>query len=452
MRSKIFLTAGGLALTTVAILAAIQLFASRRNDLSSARAAAPLSLRANSADSQIQIAESRIARLPSEPESYNQLAAAFMQKARETGDFGLNARAEAALDQSFKLAPDNRSTMTLHATLLLTYHKFRDALDEAKRMQTSGDVTPEMYGIMTDALVELGDYSEAIKAAQEMMNMRPDAAAYARVSYLRALHGDLEGAIEAMRIAVKATNPNNAENASWYRVHLGVELMNAGKREEAEREFDIALKVFPGYHLALAAKGRARAAAGDFDAAVDFYRQAQERVPLPDYAIALGDLYTRLGRTNEAKQQEQLVEFIERDTAGAAALYSRQLALFWADHDTKLDEALEIMKREHAAREDVLTYDALAWCFFKKGQMTEAAEAIKQAKRLGTRDARIFYHAGMIYDAMGDHRRAAEQLQLALSTDRAFNVVQAEVAQRRLDEIANSAKQGSGHAAKTNLG
>lgn len=439
MRAKIFLTAGGLALTTVATLAAIQLFASRRNDSSSVRAATPLTLRANSADSQIQLAESRIARLPSDPESYNQLAAAFMQKARETGDFGFNARAEAALDQSLKLAPDNRSTMTLHATLLLTYHKFREALDEARRMQTSGDVTPEMYGIMTDALVELGDYSEAIKAAQQMMNMRPDAAAYARVSYLRALHGDLDGAIEAMRIAVKASNPNNAENASWYRVHLGVELMNAGKHEEAEREFDIALKVFPGYHLALAAKGRARAAAGDFDAAVDFFRQAQERVPLPDYAIALGDLYTKLGRTNEAKQQEQLVEFIERDTAGAAALYSRQLALFWADHDMKLDEALEIMKREHAAREDVLTYDALAWCFFKKGQLTEAAEAIKQAKRLGTRDARIFYHAGMIDDAMGDHRRAAEELQLALGTDRVFSVVQAEVAQRKLAEMRRRA-------------
>jgi tetratricopeptide (TPR) repeat protein len=435
MRSKIFLTIGALALTTAAILAAIQLLSSRRNASSSVHAATPLTLRSNSADSQIQVAEARIAQLPSDPDGYNQLAAAFMQKARETGDFGFNVRAEAALDQSMKLAPDNRSSQTLHATLLLTYHKFREALEEAKRMQAAGPETPELYGIMTDALVELGDYSAAIKAAQKMMNMRPDAAAYARVSYLRALHGDLEGAIEAMRVAVKASNPNNPENASWYRVHLGVELMNAGKREEAEREFDIALKVFPGYHLALAAKGRARAAAGDFDTAVDFFRQSQERVPLPDYAIALGDLYTKLGRSNEAKQQQQLLEFIERDNAGNPSLYSRQLALFWADHDTKLDEALAIMQREHAAREDVLTYDALAWCLFKKGQLSEAAEAIKQAERLGTRDARIFYHAGMIYDALGDHLRAAENLQLALATDRAFNVVQAEAAQQKLAEM-----------------
>ena len=435
MRAKIFLTAAGFGLAILATSGCLQLLAGRRNDSRSVRATTPLTLRANSADSQIQMAEARIARIPSDPDGYNQLAAAFMQKARETGDFGFNGRAEAALDQSLKMAPDNRTALTLHATLLLTYHKFREALEEAKRMQTSGAVTPEIYGIMTDALVELGDYAEAIKAAQQMMNMRPDAAAYARVSYLRALHGDLEGAIEVMRIAVKATNPNNAENASWYRVHLGVELMNAGQPEEAEREFDIALKIFPGYHLALAAKGRARAAAGDFDAAVDFYRQAQQRVPLPDYAIALGDLYRKLGRPNEAKQQQQLVEFIERDNASSAALYSRQLALFWADHDTKLDEALEIMKRERAVRADVLTYDALAWCLFKKGRLGEAAEAIKQAKRLGTRDARIFFHAGMIDDALGDHRRAAEEFQLALGTDRAFNLVQAEAAQRKLTEM-----------------
>src|SRR5438034_3266271 len=128
-------------------------------------------------------------------------------------------------------------------------------------------------------------------SAQKMMNLRPDAAAYSRVAYLRALHGDLAGAIAAMRVAVKAANPANPENASWYRVHLGVELMSAGQRIEAEREFDIALKILPGYHLALAAKGRARTGAGDLEAAVEFYRQAQQRVPLPDYAIALGDLY-----------------------------------------------------------------------------------------------------------------------------------------------------------------
>ena len=118
-----------------------------------------------------------------------------MQKARETGDFGFNARAEAALDHSLELSPDDPLTLTMQATLLLTYHRFAEALAGAKRIQASGPDSAELCGIMTDAQVELGDYEEAIKSAQKMMNLRPDAAAYARVSYLRALHGDVDGAI-----------------------------------------------------------------------------------------------------------------------------------------------------------------------------------------------------------------------------------------------------------------
>jgi tetratricopeptide (TPR) repeat protein len=284
---------------------------------------------------------------------------------------------------------------------------------------------------MTDALVELGDYPEAIKAAQRMMDLRPDSASYSRASYLRALHGDLDGAIDAMRVAVKAANPSKPENAGWFRVYLGLELMKAGKRVEGEREFDIALEIFPNYHLALSAKGRARAAAGDFDNAIEYYKRAQERVPLPEVVIALGDIYTKLGRTADAARQYELVEFIER-TGAASSTYSRQLALFWADHDMKLDEALEIMQRERVARADIYTSDALAWCLYKKGRITEARESLEQAMRLGTRDGRIFYHAGMIYDALGERCLATKYLKLALDTDPSFDVLQADVAKRRL--------------------
>ena len=441
MRSKLLLITAVVMVAGLAPFAAIRALRGPTENLRSEVSAPLPDARVAQSDRQIQLAQTRIKRLPSQADGYNLLAAAYMQKARETGDFGFNARAESALNKSLELAPEDRSTLTMRATLLLTYHRFREAFTEAQRIQASGSEIPELYGVMTDALVELGDYPQAVNMAQQMMNLRPDAASYSRVSYLRALHGDLEGAIEAMRVAVKATNPNNPENAGWYRVNLGIELLNAGRREEAEREFDVALKMFPGYHLALAAKGRARIAAGDFEGGIDFYRQAQDRVPLPEYAIALTDLYTKLERKDEAKRQQELVEFIERDSVDNAALYSRQLALFWADHDTKLDEALEIMKREHAMRADVFTDDVLAWCLFKKGQLSEAKEAIEQAQRLGTRDARIFYHAGTIYDALGDHRRAANQLQLALATDRSFNVLQAEAAQRRLSELTSPANR-----------
>ncbi len=393
-----------------------------------------LDQRATPADREIRAAQALIERAPKLPVGYNRLASAYMQKARETGDFGYNARAEEALKHSFQAEPDNHDATRLQAYLLLTYHRFGEALPVAQRAVAQSPKDYEAYGALVDALVELGQYEEAKKAVQTMLDIRPYTASYARASYLRSLYGNTEGAIEAMRMAVESASPANPENLAWCLIYLGDELMNAGRLDEAEREYDRALFSFPDYHLALAAKARARLAAGDTDNAIAFYKRAQERVPLPDTAIALGDLYTKLGRSAEAKQQYELVEFIER-TSAASGTYSRQLALFYADHDIKLDEALAIAQREREARSDIYTSDALAWCLYKKGDLAGAKKSVDEALRLGTRDARMNFHAGMIYQALGERGNATKHLQLALKINPSFDVLQADVAKQTLRAI-----------------
>jgi len=101
--------------------------------------------------------------------------------------------------------------------------------------------------------------------AQKMVDLRPDTSAYSRIAYLRSLHGDTQGAIRAMQVAVKAALPGDPESVAWCRVQLGNELMNAGKRDEAEREYDKALLIFPGHRAAIEAKARARIAGADFN-------------------------------------------------------------------------------------------------------------------------------------------------------------------------------------------
>jgi tetratricopeptide (TPR) repeat protein len=394
-----------------------------------------LDQRATPADRHISTAQAAIERAPKSPDGYNLLAAAYTQKARETGDFGYYARVEAALERSFEAAPGNHAATRMQAYLLLAYHRFDEALAVARRAVAQQPKDYEAYGALVDAHVELGQYEEAKKAVQAMLDLRPYTASYARASYLRALHGDTEGAVEAMRLAVQSANPGDPETVAWCRVHLGDELMNAGKRAEAEREYDHALFLFPDYHLALAAKARARLAANDTDAAVELYKRAQERVPSPETAIALGDIYTSSGRAAEAKKQFEFVEFVER-TGASGGTYSRQLALFWADHDMKLDEALAAARRERATRSDIYTSDTLAWCLYKKGQYAEAKTAIDEALRLGTRDAAINYHAGMIYRALGERRAAAKHLQLALKLNPSFDVIQADVARQALRSLA----------------
>lgn len=390
-------------------------------------------------DRQIGAAQKLIEQKPSDVKGYNLLCAAFLKKARETGDFGFNTKAETALNKSFELAngEDNYDAIRLNAMLELANHRFAEALETAKQASDLQPNDPQNYGAMTDAQIELGDYDEAFKSAETMMNMRPGTSSYTRVSYLRELQGDIKGAIEAMQAAAEAAP--DPETLAWCRTHLGDLLINTGNIAAADHEFDIALFHFPEYHLALAGKARARIAVGDFEAAIEFYKKAQERVPLPETAIALGDLYTKQGNAEEAKKQYDLLEFIENASASSAgSTYSRQLALFYADHDQKLDDALAIAERERAARSDIYTCDALAWCFYKKGNFAEAEKAITEALRLGTRDARIKYHAGMIENALGNKIDAVKFLKLALEINPEFDVLQADIARQTLSNLNDS--------------
>ena len=386
------------------------------------------------ADLRLRAGESQIKLRPDKPEGYNLLASAWMQKARETGDFGCNAKADEALNNSLRVEPDNYDALKLRAKLLLTYHRFREGLDLARRAQSMRPTDHDAYGALTDAYVELGEYPAAIEAAQKMVDLRPDAASYARVAYLRSLHGDTEGAIAAMQVAVKSSSPKEPEAAAWARVHLGLELANAGKLAEAELEFDKALLTFPGHKLALDAKARSRIAAGDLNSAIQIYEREQSDSPSADVALALADLYAHTNRLADANKQYETFESLERDNVAAENSW-HHMVNYWLDHDKNLVLALEHAQREYASRKDIFTCDTFAWALFKNGQLAEAKRVMKEALRTGSRDARLLYHSGMIANSLGERDEAIKSLQLALKLNPVFNLKNAPIARITLDSL-----------------
>lgn len=385
-------------------------------------------------DQRILRARQAIDKMPNSSDGYNQLAAAYMQKARETANFDYNASADDALMRSLAVEPDNYDALKLRSKLQLTYHRFADALETARRAQNVRVDDHDVWGQITDALVELGEYTAAVRAAQKMVDLRPDSSAYARVSYLRELHGDTNGAIQAMTAAVKAANPNDPEGVAWCRTQLGNELMNVGNLEAAEREFDRALLIFADHHLALQGKARALMAAGDLQGAARIYEQQQSKTPSADAALALGDLYTLLGREDAAKTEYQQFESLERENAALERSY-RHMFNYWLDHDLNLGEALIRATSEYDSRKDIFTCDSLAWALFKNGRVEEAKDLINRALRTGTKDARINYHAGMIYKTLNIRDRAAQHLQLGAALNSSFDPIQAETAKKMLAEL-----------------
>ena len=403
-----------------------------KQDASKAESAASSSAVTLTGDAEIDAAQKVIEKMPNAANGYNILAIIYIRRARETGDFSLNSKAQTAIDRALELEPDNSGTKKLQASLLLTFHRFQEALEAGTQLQKAYPQDAFIYGVLTDANVELGNYKEAADAVQQMVDLRPTMESYARVSYIRSHYGDSEGAIDAMKMAARIADPKNKEAQAWCLVHLGNEYFKVGRYEEAGKVYDEALQVFPNYHLALTGKGNARAAAGDYENAAKFLMQSQERVPLTQTVIALGDVYSKIGKAEEARKQYDLAEFIEQKLGN---IDQRTLALLWADHDTKLDEARQIAAAEHEKRKDIYTADIYAWTLYKKGQFEEAKKIITEAMRLKTKDARIFYHAGMIEKGLGNKKAAVEYLQKAVQLNPSFDILQAEAAKSALQEL-----------------
>jgi tetratricopeptide (TPR) repeat protein len=254
---------------------------------------------------------------------------------------------------------------------------------------------------------------------------------------LRFLKGDPAGAIAEMRQAVVTgiTGNQPKENIAWAQFKLGATLFQAGDLAGAGQAQQEALATYPGYHRALAGLAQVRAAEGQYPEAIELYRKATGVVPMPDYAAGLGDVYAKIGRAEEARKQYDLVEYIGLLNAFNKVLYNRELALFYLDHDKKLGEALDLARRELAVRRDIYTHDVLAWALYKNGQPREALAAMAEALRLGTKDARLFFHAGMIHQAVGDAQRAREFLAKALATNPRFHLLQSEVARQTLSAL-----------------
>lgn len=389
-------------------------------------------LKTSAPNAEIAAAQKIIEKMPEAAVGYNKLAIAYVRQARATGDFGLNANARTAVERALELEPQNYDAQKLRASLFLTFHRFAEGLEAGKQLQAANPRDAFVYGVLTDANVELGNYKEAAEAVQTMVDTRPNMESYARVAHVRSLHGDSDGAIEAFSLASRIADPQDREAQAWCLTYLGNEYVNVGRYADAERQYDGALRILPDYHLALTGKGHVRAASGDYENAIKFFTQTQTRVPSTEVVVALGDVYTKIGNQEKAAEQYKLAEFIEQKLGN---LDQRRLALLWADQDTKLDEALAIAAREYAVRKDVYTADIYAWCLYKKGDLEAAKIPMKEALRLKTKNALFFYHAGMIEKDSGDRKAAAEHLQNALRTNAAFDILQAEKAKTALEQL-----------------
>ena len=163
----------------------------------------------------------------------DRLGWAFVAKARESFDPGFYKLAEQCARSIELRNPQSQEAMLLRAHVLQNLHRFKESETLARRLVQQRGLSFD-YGLLGDALMEQGKLDDAVEAYQQMMNLKPDLRAYARAAHMRWLKGDLEGAIEAMQLAVSAASPSDAESASWVNTRLAFYEFQAGRVNEAE--------------------------------------------------------------------------------------------------------------------------------------------------------------------------------------------------------------------------
>ncbi len=401
-------------------------------------AARPLEAEDLSPDRAIRLHQRQLQRKPHDAAAYYKLGDAYVQKARESGDMGYLTLAERALRKSLQLAPRGAGAARHLAFVLVSRHEFREAAAQATKAIELDPADAGAYGVLGDAHLELGRYEQAADAYHRMIQLRRDLASYGRLSGLKNLRGDTRGAIEDLKLAIEAGQADGQprESVAWAQWQLGAEHFAVGDVAAAETWYVESLQTYPSYHRALAGLAQVRAAQRRYADAIDLYGKAIAIIPQPDYVAALGDVFTKTGRREAAQTQYDLVEYIGRLSAINQAVYNRELAYFYANHDVKLPEALELAKRENEVRQDIYASDILAWALYKNGKVEAAVGPMTAALRLGTKDAKLHFHAGMIYDALGQTAVARHHLRRALDLNPHFDLLQAELAARVLSRLA----------------
>ncbi len=378
----------------------------------------------------------RVRRDPDDYLSRTQLGRTLISLARETGDLDLYERAERQLRIAAADAPNDPAAQTGYAASLSAQHEFHRALRVLTRLEVERPDDLGVQASIADVHLDLGDYDAAFAAIDDLSDELPDnMATLARQARVAALTGRNEDAVELARRALlqAATiglRPADAASA-WF--SLAYFQYQAGQVDEAETSLEGALTIDEGHLPSRELLGKVLVAQGRLEEAAAWYEDLVADTPAADLHGLLAEIYADLGRDDEAEEQVALGLAIAEEQVGRYPAERRHLAGFFADHDPA--RFLELMEEDVATREDVGGLDLLAWARYLNGDVPGAQEAIERATALGTQDAPLLFHAGMIEAAAGDADEAEDLLTAALDLNPGFDLGDVALAREALARL-----------------
>lgn len=403
--------------------------------VSAAGAVSPALLGSGDLDASITALQTHLKGQPKDFGGWATLGLAYVEQARTKGDPSRYPQAEKALKHSLELRPDNDQALAGRAALAAARHDFAGALKYADQALKQNPYSERALSSRIDALVELGRYDDAAKAADTADERRPGVPVFTRYAYVRELRGDVKTAERVLKQALRgSTTPGDI---AYVAGQLGQLAWNQGDYDSALTYYARALAADENYLPALEGRARAQAASGDGAEAIKGMEQVVARYPLPGPLVVLGELYEARGKAGDKDKARDQYTLVDAWTALARANgvnADLDTALAAADHGDRAT-ALRAARADWARRHTVHTADALAWALHVNGKDEEALPYARQATATGYRNAAFLYHRGIIERATGHTEDARTHLTAALKLNPGFSPLGAREARGALKTL-----------------
>lgn len=369
-------------------------------------------------------ADKLIAKIKADPNDLRStltLANAYIGEGRVSGNVAYYDKAAMkTVELLLATDPNNYEALMLKALVQLSQHHFAEGLVTAKLSLSIDSNSAFIYGLLVDANVELGNYEQALDAADKMVSRRPDLRSYSRIAYLREIYGDYPGAVSAMKLAVAAGIPAE-ESTEWCRVQLGRLYENMGAVDKASFQYNLSLAARPGCAYALEGLGRIASHEKKYDSAVYYYEQASNFTKDLGIKENLAAAYLRNGQAEKAKALNNAVidemnkaTKILIDDPDAGHYSDKEQANVYLqnnDYDKALEHALAEYKRRPG---NIEVNETMAWVYYKRNEMVKAIPYVNAAMATNSQNPVLLCVAGLIYAGTGNTGKGKEMLNLGL--------------------------------------
>jgi tetratricopeptide (TPR) repeat protein len=387
-------------------------------------------------DTQIRVWHSALQQDPQSGIALTQLSGLYLQRARETGDDQNYNQAEQYARRSLALRVNrNGPAFVTLAAALVAQHRFQEAEQVAKDLVAFDPDVPQYRAQLGEIQMELGEYDGARQSFDELYKVRTHLSIAPRLARWAEINGNTAYARKLLREALaEAESRRNLpkEQLAWFHLRLGDLDMRNGRLRSARDMLAKGLEIEPNDYRLLDAMARLEAIEGNPKKAIDYGERGIATKVDPATLGTIGDAYASLGDSVRAEEYFRTMEVAVNGQPGA---YHRAWSLFLLDHNRRIPEVLTNVQREIETRKDIYGYDLLAWALHKSGRKVEARLAMNEARRLGTRDAMLFYHAGMIERSLGNAARARYFLGEALKVNPSFHPTQPREIRAVLDSL-----------------